>query len=516
MKLLLIFAASLLSLTYATTPDNVSSRLMVHIPQKLSKDKGYDHREALFGIPPYGGSISTNLFYADSDLCDQNVNTHGGYPARKEKNGQMESWPSPFILMVDRGGCTFVKKVRNAQRAGAAGVVIADNVCLCTDGECIRRANGTMCETSEPIMADDGSGKDISIPSFLMFKVDADTLKAEVKNNNPVQLEMAWALPTPDDRVEYDLWTVPTDILSRPFLEGFKDVASSLGKSAYFTPHFYIYDGVRSNCEGANGNNQCASLCTNHGRYCATDPDNDFDSGISGADVVKESLRRICIWKHYGDENGIGGNWWDYVSQFNRLCNTGDFFMNDDCIRDAYKHSKVDGDAINRCMRDSGGLDQDGPNTFLDQEIKNSNEQGVVILPTVFVNNAALRGRLNVANVFDAICAGFADGTKPKICSQCDKCGDPAECVKAKGVCKHSVGRNTGGVSNFTFGISMMSVIALFIGLGIWQYRKSREDMRDQVRGILAEYMPLEDQEMNGSSPMDFAQKAGKTSLIST
>jgi hypothetical protein len=23
----------------------------------------------------------------------------------------MRAWPSPFILMVDRGGCTFVKKV---------------------------------------------------------------------------------------------------------------------------------------------------------------------------------------------------------------------------------------------------------------------------------------------------------------------------------------------------------------------------------------------------------------------
>jgi hypothetical protein len=38
--------------------------------------------------------------------------------------------------------------------------------------------------------------------------------------------------------------------------------------------------------------------------------------------------------------------------------------------------------------------------------------------------------------------------------------------------------------------------------------------MREQVRGILAEYMPLEDQD-DGTSPMDFARRGGSASLIS-
>jgi len=50
----------------------------------------------------------------------------------------------------------------------------------------------------------------------------------------------------------------------------------------------------------------CYNLCTNAGRYCATDPDNNLDKGISGGDVVAESLRRICVWNVYGAENGIG------------------------------------------------------------------------------------------------------------------------------------------------------------------------------------------------------------------
>jgi len=83
------------------------------IPRSLFKEQGYDYREALFGIPTYGGSIAQNVYYAQSDLCDQVVDTSTGVPAREiGKDGKMLPWPSPYILMVDRGGCTFVQKVR--------------------------------------------------------------------------------------------------------------------------------------------------------------------------------------------------------------------------------------------------------------------------------------------------------------------------------------------------------------------------------------------------------------------
>merc|ERR1719379_1984959 len=65
------------------TPDNVSSRLMIHIPHSLFKEEGYDHREALFGIPPYGGSIAQNVYYADDELCDADVDATKGYPRRE-------------------------------------------------------------------------------------------------------------------------------------------------------------------------------------------------------------------------------------------------------------------------------------------------------------------------------------------------------------------------------------------------------------------------------------------------
>lgn len=368
------------------------------------------------------------------------------------------------------------------------------------------------CESNEPIMADDGSGSDISIPSFLMFKRDADLIKDELKNNRPVQAEMKWSLPNPDDRVEYDLWTIPSDPVSKEFLKNFKKLALVLGDKAYFTPHMYIYDGIRSHCQGSGGENFCYNLCTNNGRYCATDPDNDLERGISGADVVKEALRRICIWNHYGAENGVGEVWWDYVNQFALRCSDADFFANPDCIKDAYKNAKVDGEKIERCMIDSGDPAKDTPNTKLDMEIASQTQRGVVVIPTAFVNTAAIRGSLTSSNVFTAICAGYSDGNVPPICQKCAKCADAVDCV-SKGYCSSSgQSEPAQGVSTHTFATSMFFVIALFGGLGVWHYKRTREEMRDQVRGILAEYMPLEDQD--AGSPMDFARGGGTTSLI--
>jgi len=459
------------------------------------------------------------VYYADDDLCDPNVDTTKGYPRReKDENGKSQEWQAPYILMVDRGGCTFVKKVRNAQRSGAAGVIIADNTCLCSDVTCINASDNPTCETSEPIMADDGSGSDISIPSFLMFKHDADSVKDQLRDDQPVQLEMSWSLPNPDDRVEYDLWSTPSDTVSKQFLKDFKPIAKALGDRAYFTPHQYIYDGIKTHCQGNDGENFCYNLCTNHGRYCATDPDNDLDKGISGADVVKESLRRLCIWKHYGEQDGVGVPWWDYVANFMERCNSADFFMNEECVKDCYKHAKVDGEKVNRCMSDSGGLEKDGANAFLDIEISAQSERGVVVLPTAFVNTAAMRGQLSVSSVFSAICSGYSEGTTPAICDGCSTCPDVVTCVtKGKCVGGPNGAGSSGQVSTHMYGFTIFFMAAAFAGVGYWHYNKTRDDMREQVRGILADYMPLEDQEgsSDGGNPMEFAMRGGNTPLFS-
>lgn len=494
---LLLFTLALL--VERSDAAGVTSKLQIHIPKELSKAGGYDHREALFGVPPYGGSIQQNVYYANSDLCDPNVDVHSGFPKRKvdEATGKMPAWTPPFVLMVDRGDCTFVKKVRNAQRAGAAGVIIADNTCLCSAGDDCKSDGDELCETREPVMADDGSGSDISIPSFLMFKQDADPIKAVLKKDQAVRVEMAWSLPNPDDRVEYDLFTTPLDSVSKSIQESFKMAAVALGQHAKFTPHMYIYDGVKAGCQGLDGENQCYNLCTNNGRYCATDPDDDLDSGTSGADIVKESLRRVCIWNLYG-KDGIGEPWWDYVVEFMHRCKDAKFFNNDDCIKDAMEHTGVvDFKHVSSCMDDAGGLDGDVTNAILESQLSEKEASGVVIIPSFYVNNAAIRGALSFQTVLKAICAGFAVGSAPEVCTRCANCLDEYGCVADKGHCKaespnYGTGINQAVPASF-FGATMLIVIFIFSCCGLCMYRRQQLQMRDQVRGILAEYMPLDE-----------------------
>lgn len=492
----------------------VTSKLQVILPKDLRVPEGYDHREALFGLPPYGGAIQQNVYYADSTMCDSSKDyARGGYPTRdNDSSGKMAHWKPPFILMIDRGDCTFVMKVRNAQKAGATAVIIADNTCLCDAGDaCTPDGKNEGCEQQEPIMADDGSGADITVPSFLMFKQDADPVKKELKKNIVVRMEMTWTLPQPDARVEYELWTTPKELVSQPFQKNFREFAAVLGEHAQFTPHMYVYDGLFAGCQGPDGENQCYNLCTNDGRYCATDPDDDLDSGLSGADVVTESLRRLCIWREYGGD-GIGLPWWDYVIEFLARCDDVNYFTNDACIKDAMKHSAVEWDKIQKCMDDSGGLTENVENSILEEELSNREKSGIVILPSFIVNQAPLRGALTTPEVFEAICSGYADGSEPIICQKCMKCDDPQTCVTI-GHCPGTVdAMNTVSLPVF-FG-SLLGVVIVFSFLGMIQWQRSQRQMRSQVRGILAEYMPIDENTQVESLGFEEEDEDGKDMVM--
>ena len=65
-------------------------------------------------------------------------------------------------MLVERGNCSFVTKVRNAERAGASLVVVIDD----------RTEN-----IINVIMGDDGTGTGIRIPAMLIGKDSGNILK---------------------------------------------------------------------------------------------------------------------------------------------------------------------------------------------------------------------------------------------------------------------------------------------------------------------------------------------------
>ncbi|MBA0791653.1 hypothetical protein Gohar_016221, partial [Gossypium harknessii] len=134
----------------------------------------------------------------------------------------------PTFVLVDRGDCFFALKVWNVQQAGASAVLVADD---------IEEALITMDNPEE----DSSSAKyieNITIPSALIEKTFGEALKKAISGGDMVNVNLDWreAVPHPDDRVEYELWTnsndecgVKCDMLMT-FVKDFKGAAQILEK----------------------------------------------------------------------------------------------------------------------------------------------------------------------------------------------------------------------------------------------------------------------------------------------
>lgn len=73
--------------------------------------------------------------------------------------------------MVDRGQCHFVVKAQHIQQYGGALAIVADN----KPGE----------HADHIVMADDGKGAGVSIPTFLIGQADGQTIKDAIHKEAP-------------------------------------------------------------------------------------------------------------------------------------------------------------------------------------------------------------------------------------------------------------------------------------------------------------------------------------------
>ena len=125
--------------------------LRVSSPQTVAGDYNV-------GLPAFGPPLSDPGVTADLVLVNDGmgVPTNGCEPFLNaaEVNGK--------IAFVDRGGCTFVTKVKNAQNAGAIGVVVADSVPGC------------------PALGMGGADPTITIPSVRLTNDDGQAIKTHL------------------------------------------------------------------------------------------------------------------------------------------------------------------------------------------------------------------------------------------------------------------------------------------------------------------------------------------------
>ncbi|KAL3814311.1 hypothetical protein ACJIZ3_015579 [Penstemon smallii] len=376
-----------------------------------------------FGIPQYGGSMAGTVVYPKDNRKGCNNFGDSGI-SFKAKAGAL-----PNFVLVDRGDCFFALKVWNAQNAGAAAVLVADNI----DEALITMDSPEEERASAKYIAN------ITIPSALIDKSFGEKLKSAVNGGDMVNVNLDWreAVPHPDDRVEYELWTnsndecgVKCDMLME-FVKDFKGAAQILEKGGYtqFTPHYITWY-----CPQAfTISKQCKSQCINHGRYCAPDPEQDFSTGYEGKDVVLENLRQLCVFK-VANETKKPWVWWDYVTDFQIRCPMKEKKYNKDCADGVIKSLGLDLKKIEKCM---GNPETDSDNTVLkeeqDAQVGKGTRGDVTILPTLVVNNRQYRGKLEKGAVLKAICSGFEETTEPSVCLSDDV--ETNECLDNNGGC---------------------------------------------------------------------------------
>lgn len=501
-----------------------TSRVLIHIPADLHNADGEEHVQAQYGFLSSSGSVSTFVYLIDHNLCNPmqwSKNNTNLYPKPSSKlEGSMLD--SPFILLSHHGGCSAVTKTRHAQLAGAAALVIVDDECRCSDSNCTEKF-GPQCYDKPITLVNDGSANDISIPSFLLYKLTGQALMAALKKDQPVLLELTWGFPrtssTPQPEgdnntkvqpppVDYHLWTTGHDpLLDYETLRQLQIMTMGMANISRFSPRFAIIDGTRFQCDHMKEKEgPCDNLCTNHGRYCAL-----HAKDLSGHAIVREALRRLCIWKHYGHENTADHHvgvkmYWEYIMYHKEHCWGPREFANETCLAQALAHAQCDLQTVNTCMTESGNVDTDVENTLLQQQVRERSVAGVVTVPAITTNTQGLLNQHSPEALFGAICHYYFQTKTEEIplkCAACMSCFNKVGCVHNNGTCvgfhtHHDEytpvpSRGDGSQPTKRGHAWRFFTILLIIGLlgGAYYYYYTHRDDFDERRGILNGYLQL-------------------------
>lgn len=157
-------------------------------------------------------------------------------------------------MIADRGGCSFVKKVRGMEEAGVAVAIVVDN----SDED-----------IDSIVMSDDGSGAGIRIPSMLISKADGAKLLDFIQTATEEELSQLSFLADfslkqrENNKVDYDIWYSSTSDVALDFIQDFMKIDRAFGPRVKMTPRFVFWECTDCDKE------TLAKHCFSKGNYCA-------------------------------------------------------------------------------------------------------------------------------------------------------------------------------------------------------------------------------------------------------
>jgi hypothetical protein len=259
-----------------------------------------------FGHIPYGQTLVGQAVY----ISDNEYGCNSFEDTLKKFED-----PAPIVI-VKRGECSFVQKVRNVEHGGGKLAIIVDE----------KNYENVKFVT----MVNDGTGNGIIIPSLMINKdpgnkiIDFFTSHDESVNKN-VKIVAVFDVNHPDDHVEYELLLSSFQDRALDFVSEFKDYHEKLGNHAQMTPRYFSWPCY--NCDPVIKEADCFG----NGKYCAVDYN---DLAINGTQILTENIRQKCIYKNSMNTKKSDKDWWEYMTKAHSAC-YNDF--TEDCSKMIHK-----------------------------------------------------------------------------------------------------------------------------------------------------------------------------------
>ena len=351
----------------------------------FNNEKNLDLEYATFGIIPYRFSARGEILISneDNNLSCKKHTKPIDYNSKIIKTNFK-------ILLVKRGECTFVTKARNAQEAGANMLIIIDDV---------------SSNIHNYIIADDGTGYDIHIPTAMISKEDGEKIFNYIIENKNINVYVDVDFSIKNSRfIELETFFSSSEKKAYELLIHLSEYFSEFDQQINYKPRYVTH---RSPSYSENNRNKISN-CVSGGLYCYFPKQTTVVQ--DGELIILEDLRQKCIFNEAIKLNNIQ-IFFNYIENFYMSCvniNKPDFSEN--CSNTEIKNAGLNIDQINNCIANSFGVSKfsntmlQNDNNILSEDYESQSKYYLNSFPAVVINKKPIEGIIKESKIIEQIC----------------------------------------------------------------------------------------------------------------